>query len=1158
MCDLTTIDYQKGDVVWVKLGSLWWPGLVHDYDSLPEDVKADTQAFKKKPIAYVKFFQEENFEYVKDIHSIYQYNCLRKKEFIKKGLDMMRSTRVSTSNMQMFPCDVITAENLTQGDPKILERPEFTAIEEGGKNVYEDLFSSPAQKKLKKKKDGKDSSSPAIGFLKLDPRRKGVQSKAVPKPIGQHRLLNLSEDAAVKGYKSKELIQDLLSNGVHEKNFTCVECDYHCSRVNVMLLHYKGHSRHFDHKIKYPTGFKRKKKSNHSSGSGGVSKKMKLTNGDMNGGSKRVKNKAELMEQQKQEAEKLKQNFLMDWDEDENEDAEEEKEDSLDKTASKEDEKVSCFDFDDEEEEASPSKTNLSSFTARKRNYSKGEDSTTNTRQLTRSESTNGTKCYGSKLDDKSKESKCNLADEVDALLKETTVPTLPDIPKSKGGDAITLPPPVEAESGFGTLTSDLNESLDFRNDIVSKVTSTPATAGGTKPGKLSKQTLKTNYFKKVREEIAEVAKFEEEDQPKQDEDFEDEDMICDETETSGKPKETLVEETDATVKTSNDTGNILVEKPATELQTYKQKTAVSALPVTSGIQVTNNVSVNFEHVQNTTVELKTSKCLVRKTPEKVIETSPLKIKTANQAVEKTSPSMKTVKQVTDKSPVKPIDKPKDTSPNIVQIGNQTIHIPNRRNSKTSSDSEETIKTERVGKTEEDTLAEMMLVEEVDLGTSEPVYAKQAKPTSTVHIDMSPNKSTPPQHRATLKAMPTIIPIERSKYKPIHIPSSTTKQAVTVTPTKPPTTEEKYFILPNNQRIKTPSPAKSPVKSPIVLSSPDGGKIISLSSTAPKHHPQQNQLVYMSKPSTSNVPIITMKSTQKKSNLPVPGLRKLDVPANRLGTKTKLAQSTLQSKIKTIAHCNASQTKTSSPSQARSNSQGQAKSSGHIVVNQSTLPSILQQRRTVHPTRAPPPTLVPTPKLIEEAELLSEISNIPGTDASDAVVYLINNEQSQQILINSPQATQQSVVETEPVPSVSAEQTIYIDPNSTDLSNIYLTIDDDGNILNIVQKPVADPVVSCSDILAKALADTQVLQAECAVSGVSTEHVHYNNTYETSLTLNQAPIMSTSEAPSQVQHNSYFTNASVIPPLIEIKPNQENIQGMASPEIAYAPSDIQA
>lgn len=60
MCDLTEVDYQKGDVVWVKLGSLWWPGLVHDYDSLPEDIKADTQAFKKQPIAFVKFFQEDN------------------------------------------------------------------------------------------------------------------------------------------------------------------------------------------------------------------------------------------------------------------------------------------------------------------------------------------------------------------------------------------------------------------------------------------------------------------------------------------------------------------------------------------------------------------------------------------------------------------------------------------------------------------------------------------------------------------------------------------------------------------------------------------------------------------------------------------------------------------------------------------------------------------------------------------------------------------------------------------------------------------------------------------------------------------------------------------------------------------------------------------
>ncbi|KAI5695554.1 hypothetical protein M8J76_007029 [Diaphorina citri] len=1116
MCDLTTVDYQKGDVVWVKLGSLWWPGLVHDYDSLPEDIKADTQAFKKQPIAYVKFFQEENYEYVKDHNSIYHYNCLKKNEFIKKGLDMMRSTRISTSNMQMFPGDVITAENLTQGDPKILDRPEFSS-EEAGKVVYEELFSSPSGKKLKKKKDGKDGS-PVVGFLKLDPRRKSMPSKLgrTPKAIPQERLLNLSEDAAAKGYASRELIQPLSSNGNLEKNFSCVDCNYQCSRVNVMLLHYKTHSRHFDHKIKYPAGFKRKKRYANS-GTSGVSKKIKLTNG----GDHKGKSKAELLEQQKLEAEKLKQNFLMDWEEEENEENEE-ADDSTERAMSKEEEKVSCFDFDEEEEASSSSM----SFTTRKRQYSKSEDKDTGS---------------GKEVKANGKDAKTDLVDEVEALLNETQVPTLPDIPSSKGGDAITLPPPPEVGAGFGTLNSDLNDSLDFRNEIVSKVCSTPAV---TSPGKLSKQTLKTNYFKKVREEIAEVAKFEE-DEEKQEEEFEDDDM-GDENET------------EATRKALDD---IVENVKVTDEETTKQTESIAEKP-----------DVVEEPVKSKPVEEKT-------VPEKV---KPPKETQNNVHVTPEKPTQS--KPQPEKIEAKPVEKVID-KPNLVQIGNQTIHIPSRRNSKTEVKKPSNAKTESGSKTEEDRLTEMMLVEEVDLGNP-PLYVSKPQHTSTVHIDMSPTEKknfTLDKSRGSLKTITTKVPIEsiRPKYKPMNIPSIPTRQVVASEVTKP--VEEKFFILPNNQRIKTPSPVKSPAKSKIMLSSPDGGKIIlteqqavelrqkgmfsippSTSASTAGHTSKSpasknQQVVYVSQtaaknvPKSSNVPLITMKSTQKKLNLPVPGLMKIntgktvikpEVPASKtikVEPKVK-TQTSLQSKIKTIAHSNASR-----PEPHPKSTSGQ----GSILVNQSTLPSILQQRRSTQQPRAQPPALIPQPKVVQEQELISEISNIPGADSSDSVVYLINNQQSQQILINSPASM--------PGPSTSDSQTIFIDPSTTDLSNIYLTIDDDGNILNIVQK--TDEVMTSapqhSDILAKALADTQVLQAECAVVGdPNYQSPLVNNTYETSLTLNQAPIMSTSEAPTQLQQSSFYSNTNAGAPLLEIKPDQDNVVGMASPEIAYTPSDI--
>lgn len=58
MCDQTEINYLDGDIVWVKLGSAWWPGQVTGLDNLPDVLQAQ---YKKKPhIAAVKFFQEDS------------------------------------------------------------------------------------------------------------------------------------------------------------------------------------------------------------------------------------------------------------------------------------------------------------------------------------------------------------------------------------------------------------------------------------------------------------------------------------------------------------------------------------------------------------------------------------------------------------------------------------------------------------------------------------------------------------------------------------------------------------------------------------------------------------------------------------------------------------------------------------------------------------------------------------------------------------------------------------------------------------------------------------------------------------------------------------------------------------------------------------------
>lgn len=57
MCEQSEVNYLDGDIVWVKLGSCWWPGEVVGTEKLPPDL---LPSFRKPPIAVVKFFQEDS------------------------------------------------------------------------------------------------------------------------------------------------------------------------------------------------------------------------------------------------------------------------------------------------------------------------------------------------------------------------------------------------------------------------------------------------------------------------------------------------------------------------------------------------------------------------------------------------------------------------------------------------------------------------------------------------------------------------------------------------------------------------------------------------------------------------------------------------------------------------------------------------------------------------------------------------------------------------------------------------------------------------------------------------------------------------------------------------------------------------------------------
>lgn len=59
MCEQSEVPYKHDDVVWVKLGTCWWPGEVKDVEKLPEEVAEEVTGRRKQPLAVVKFFTED-------------------------------------------------------------------------------------------------------------------------------------------------------------------------------------------------------------------------------------------------------------------------------------------------------------------------------------------------------------------------------------------------------------------------------------------------------------------------------------------------------------------------------------------------------------------------------------------------------------------------------------------------------------------------------------------------------------------------------------------------------------------------------------------------------------------------------------------------------------------------------------------------------------------------------------------------------------------------------------------------------------------------------------------------------------------------------------------------------------------------------------------
>ncbi|RZC39734.1 titin-like, partial [Asbolus verrucosus] len=221
--------YKDGDIVWVKLGSCWWPGEVTENG--PEDFSA-----KKPPLVIVKFFNESTYEFVKSYNNIYFYNCERKNEFIKKGMD---SFRANNSHMEKFPGDVSLAEIRTDGNPNILSDPIFAPQKRS--SIIAEVFGSPTPKKSHK--DGARHSRGRTSSAKNSAK------KPLKVNITHRRFLGCDDyEAHIRvqypgkdtGHQSSdEEIARL--NAEPTESFNCSTCSFQTNRLEVMLFHVQCH-----------------------------------------------------------------------------------------------------------------------------------------------------------------------------------------------------------------------------------------------------------------------------------------------------------------------------------------------------------------------------------------------------------------------------------------------------------------------------------------------------------------------------------------------------------------------------------------------------------------------------------------------------------------------------------------------------------------------------------------------------------------------------------------------------------------------------------------------------------------------------------------------------------------------------------------------------
>ncbi len=279
--------YLPSSLIWVKCGALFWPAQVVDTEAEEhKDLREDLRAEKRQPKLVAKFFNEDGYEFVYEEKNVFEYNCARKEEFIRKGVAKSRSAgKDPDSYFAKFPRDIRLCEEMTGGDPDLLQKPPFAEEKKKSAKVdYKAIFADPAAAAAAAASPAKakaKAETPGGGGRKRkaveSPRKSGPPEKQRPivhprfrpgaggsdhrvkvmvQPSAPFNLDMMNEDEknkAMAAPSSDEGVREARaspaagsssgggSGGAKDAAFKCSFCDFSANRMNVLVLHTRTH-----------------------------------------------------------------------------------------------------------------------------------------------------------------------------------------------------------------------------------------------------------------------------------------------------------------------------------------------------------------------------------------------------------------------------------------------------------------------------------------------------------------------------------------------------------------------------------------------------------------------------------------------------------------------------------------------------------------------------------------------------------------------------------------------------------------------------------------------------------------------------------------------------------------------------------------------------